>query len=119
MFWFADATGEILAATLRPGNAAANSSADHLVVLDAAIAQLPVEVAAGHLVDDDPATVARPVMVRADSAGATGGFVWGCRARNVGFAVVARKNASIHAAISKICFDDDRWMRCRSPRLAT
>lgn len=109
MFCFADATGETLAAMLRPGNAAANSSTDHLDVLDHAIAQLPAAIAAGHHVDDDPATVARPVMVRADSAGATRGFVWGARARNVGFAVVARKNASIHAAISKIRFDDNRW----------
>ena len=109
MFCFADATGETLAALLRPGNAAANSSADHLAVLDAAIVQLPAEIAAGHHVDDDAQFVTRPVMVRADSAGATGGFVHGCRARNVGFAVVARKNASVHAAISKIRFDDDRW----------
>jgi Transposase DDE domain group 1 len=109
MFCFADATGETLAAMLRPGNAAANSIVDHLAVLDTAIGQLPVEIAAGHRVGDDPAIVQRPVMVRADSAGATRGFVWGCRARHVGFAVVARKNASIHAAISKIRFDDDRW----------
>ena len=109
MFCFADATGETLAATLRPGNAAANSIADHLAVLDAAIGQLPGDIAAGHHVDDDPAMVTRPVMVRADSAGATGGFVWGCRARNVGFAVVARKNASVHTAISKIALDDHRW----------
>lgn len=109
MFCFADATGETLAARLRPGNAAANSSADHLTVLDQAIAQLPVEIAAGHHLGDDPEAAARPVMVRADSAGATRGFVWGCRARNVGFAVVARKTARIHGAISKIALDDDRW----------
>jgi hypothetical protein len=109
MFCFADLTGETLAAMLRPGNAAANSSADHLAVLDAAIGQLPAAVAAGHHDGDDPTAVTRPMMVRADSAGATRGFVWGCRARSIGFAVVARKNTSIHAAISKIAYDDDRW----------
>src|SRR6266540_1264393 len=41
MFCFADMTGETLAAMLRPGNAAANSAADHLSVLDHAIGQLP------------------------------------------------------------------------------
>ena len=41
MFCFADATGETLAALLRPGNAGANTVADHVVVLDAAVAQLP------------------------------------------------------------------------------
>lgn len=109
MFCFADLTGETLAALLRPGNATANDAADHLVVLDHAIGQLPAEIASGHGPGDDPAAVTRPVMVRADSAGATAGFVWGCRARNVGFAVVARKNSQIHGAISKIELDDDRW----------
>jgi hypothetical protein len=46
--------------------------------------------------------------VRVDSAGCTD-FVWHCRQRNVGFAVVARSNAAIHAAISRTAFDDDRW----------
>jgi hypothetical protein len=109
MFCFADATGETLAALLRPGNATANNAADHLAVLDHAIGQLPVEIAAGHHLGDDPTAVTRPVTARADSAGATGGFVWGCRARNIGFAVVARKTRQIHEAISKIELDDDRW----------
>lgn len=109
MFCFADATGETLAALLRPGNATANDAADHLTVLDNAIGQLPAEIASGHHCGDDPATVSRPVMVRADSAGATAGFVWGCRARNIGFAVVARKTTQIHGAISKIELDGDRW----------
>jgi hypothetical protein len=109
MFCFADATGETLAALLRPGNATANDAADHLTVLDHAIGQLPAEIASGHHCGDDPATVSRPAMVRADSAGATAGFVWGCRARNIGFAVVARKTTQIHGAISKIELDGDRW----------
>jgi Transposase DDE domain group 1 len=110
MLCFADATGETLAALLRPGNATANSSADHLAVLDHAIGQLPAEIASGHRDGDDPAAVTRPVMVRADSAGATAGFVWGARARNVGFAVVARKNSQIHGAIANIELDDARWV---------
>ena len=109
MFCFADVTGETLAALLRPGNATANNAADHLCVLDHAIGQLPAEIGAGHRESDDPAMAARPVMVRADSAGATAGFVWGCRDRNVGFAVVARKNTQIHTAISRIETDGDRW----------
>ena len=54
MFCFADATGEALAGLLRPGNATANSIADQLAVLDAAIGQLPARIAAGHHVGDDP-----------------------------------------------------------------
>jgi hypothetical protein len=114
MFCFADATGETLAALLRPGNAAANSIVDHLAVLDTAIGQLPDQIAAGYHVGDDPATGTRAVIVRVDPAGATRGFVHGCRSRNAGFAVVARKNASIHSAISKIRFDDTRWTPART-----
>ena len=108
IYCFADATGEALAVRLRPGNAGANTIADHVTVLDQAIAQLPAEVAVGHRDGDDPALVCRPLQVRCDSAGCTD-FVWHCRDRNVGFAVVARSNASIHAGISHIAADDDAW----------
>jgi len=109
MLCFADATGETLAALLRPGNAGANNAADHLAVLDTALAQLPAPIAAGHGVGDPAEAVDRAVVVRTDSAGATYGFVHGCRARNVGFAVVARSTAQIHSAIFKVLVDDERW----------
>jgi Transposase DDE domain group 1 len=114
MFCFADATGEALAAVLRPGNAAANVIADHLTVLDAAIAQLPADLAVGHTVGDDKSLVRRAIQVRTDSAGCTA-FVDGCRARNVGFAVVARTNTNVHQAISKIHANDPdrRWQQAR------
>jgi hypothetical protein len=112
IYCFADATGETLAVRLRPGNAAANNIADHVAVLDAAIAQLPEEIAVGHRPGDDPSLVRRAVQVRVDSAGCTD-FVWRARARNVGFAVVARSNASIHAAISRVACDDDAWQPAR------
>lgn len=108
IYCFADATGETLAVRLRPGNAGANNIADHVGVLDGAIAQLPEEIAVGHRRGDDPSLVRRAVQVRVDSAGCTD-FVWQARARNVGFAVVARSNASIHAAISRVVRDDKRW----------
>jgi hypothetical protein len=110
IYCFADATGECLAERLRPGNAAANDIADHVTVLDAAIAALPAEIAVGHQPGDDPALVRHPIQVRTDSAGCTE-FVHRCRERNVGFAVVARVNAQIHAAISRIRLDPDRWTR--------
>ena len=95
MFCFADATGETLASLLRPGNAGANTVADHVTVLDAALGQLPAEIAAGHHVGDDPDDVKRVVVVRADSAGCTEGFLAACRQRNVGFFVSARSNAQV------------------------
>jgi hypothetical protein len=72
---YLDATGEALTGLLRPGNAASNTTADHIAVLDAALAQLPV----------DPRAV--EVVVRADSAALTHGFVDACRSRGVRFAI--------------------------------
>jgi len=96
---FADATVELLSAMLRPGNAGANDVADHIVVLDEALAQLPGEIAHGHGVGDEASLVRRDVVIRADSAGCTAGFLAGLRARNVGFAVVARSTRQITEAI--------------------
>jgi len=99
MFCFADATGETLAAVLRPGNAGANTVADHITVLDQAIAQLPAEISSGHAAGDAAERAERAVVVRADSAGCTEGFLTACRERNVGFYVTARSNAQVTAAI--------------------
>ena len=80
---FLDATGEALAAKLRPGNAGSGTATDHVEVLDAALAQLPI----------DPAEV--EVITRADSAGLSHGFVDGCRDRHVRFVIGHRLTADI------------------------
>ena len=113
MLCFCDQTGEALAGLLRPGNATANDAADHLRVLDDAVAQLPERVAQGHRSGEDTSLVQRPLVVRADSAGCSYEFVWGCRSRNIGFSVVARSNAQVQAAISEIADDPRRWRRAR------
>lgn len=110
---FADATGETLSMKLRPGNAGANDAADHLAVLDAAIGQLPAEIAAGHHEDDDGSEVRRRIVVRADSAGATKEFVWGCFDRHVGFSVSARTNAQVQGAITAIAAEGRHWKPAR------
>jgi hypothetical protein len=61
---FLDGSRESLAAILRPGNAGANTAADHIAVVDAALEQLPRDVVEH----------AR-IVVRTDSAGATHEFV--------------------------------------------
>ena len=109
MFCFADATGEALAGLLRPGNATANSIADQLAVLDAAVDQLPARIAVGHRRGDDPGSVRRAVTVRADSAGGSARLAGEFRARNIGFSVVARTNPQVQAAISRAVDDDSRW----------
>ena len=98
---------------LRPGNAGANSVADHFTVLDAAVAQLPADIASGHRDGDDVSMVRRVVQVRTDSAGCSTRFAAGCRARHIGFAVVASSNANIHKGISRIQHDNSRWQPAR------
>ena len=72
---YLDATGEALAGVLRPGNAGSGTATDHVRVLADALAQLPL----------DPAE--REVIVRADSAGWSHGFVEECRDRHVRFVI--------------------------------
>ncbi len=103
LFVFADATGECLAQMLRSGNANAGTVADHLRLLDEAIAQLPNEIAQGHREGDDVSLATREVVIRSDSAGCTVGFLLGCRARNVSFSVVPWRTAQVEASI----FDAD------------
>ncbi len=61
---FLDNTGEALAGVLRPGNAGANTAADHITVLDQALAQIP-----------DTHRHGAPVLIRADSAGGAKAFL--------------------------------------------
>ena len=82
-----DTTAEPLAAMLRPGNAGSNDADDHLELLDQAIAALPAEYQAGHQPGDDPGAVVHPILVRADSAGATHGFVDGLVEANCEFSI--------------------------------
>jgi hypothetical protein len=114
MFCFADATGEVLSGVLRPGNATANTVADHVTVLDAAIAQLPAQIAAGHRAGDDADGPTRTVVVRADSAGCTEGFLSACRARNVSFFVTARSNPQVTAAICDAIGIEGVWEPART-----
>jgi len=72
---FLDATGESLGGILRPGNAASNTTADHVELLGMALAQLPV----------DPRST--EVVARADSAALTHGFVDACRDAHVRFSI--------------------------------
>lgn len=55
-----DNTSEALAVVLRPGNAGANTAADHVLVIDQALAQIP-----------DAHRHGTPILVSADGAGAS------------------------------------------------
>ena len=108
MYCFADWSGEPLAARLRRGDATPNQVSDLADVLDAAIGALPKRMRVGHSPGDDPATVAYPIRVRADSA-AGPAFATECRKRNIGFSFVARSSDGIAEALSHIPPDDPRW----------
>ena len=64
LFCFLDNTREALSGMLRPGRAGSNTTADHIAVLDAALAQIP-----------DTYRHGTEVLVRADTAGCTHGFL--------------------------------------------
>ena len=74
------AGGEGLAGLLRPGNAGSNTAADHVTVLDLALAQLPEHARPRPGDPDSPR-----VLARSDSAGATHVFAAACRKRGVRF----------------------------------
>lgn len=61
-------TGEPVAGLLRRGNAGSNTTADHITVLEQALAQLPEQIIAA----DEQRR--RAILVRTDAAGATHGF---------------------------------------------
>lgn len=95
-----DNTQELLAASLRPGNAGSNTTTDHLEVLTAAIAQVP----AGHR---------KKLLIRADGAGASHGLldwltslntapVHGGRGRSVEYSVGFALTEQVRDAITLV-----------------
>ncbi|KAA8969107.1 IS1380 family transposase, partial [Mycobacterium sp.] len=87
------AGGEALAGLLRAGNAGSNTTADHISVLEQALASLPVAFRPGPDNPDAP-----KVLIRSDSAGATYGFAAACRAAGVGFSLGATITAPVRDA---------------------
>jgi hypothetical protein len=78
---FLDETGEHLAGLLRPGNAGSNTAADHIRVLEEALAQLPAAV--GDCGRDEPV----PILARSDAAGATHAFAEALRTHKIHFSL--------------------------------
>jgi hypothetical protein len=89
--------GEGLAGILRPGNAGSNTTADHVQILDQALAALPEHVRPRPGADDSPA-----LLIRTDSAGATYGFAAHCRERGCGYSMGFTINQATQDAILAI-----------------
>jgi hypothetical protein len=64
LFCFLDNTREALSGMLRDGRAGSNTTADHVIVLDDALAQIP-----------DAHRHGTPILIRSDSAGCTHGLL--------------------------------------------
>jgi hypothetical protein len=78
---------ELLGGILRPGNAAANNSADHLSVLELALEQLPQSALEGE------------ILARSDSAGASHDFAFACRETRISFSLGYAIGAPLREAI--------------------
>jgi hypothetical protein len=88
MLAYCHQTGEALASELRPGNAGANSAADQIAAVEAAVGQLPAEHA-GEI----------EIVLRADTAGASHELAEWCRDGQVRFTVGMPIAEPIRAAI--------------------
>jgi hypothetical protein len=88
---YADETREALGVMLRPGNAGANTAADHVTVLDRALEQIPAE---------QIETIT--ILVRADAAGATHALADHCREARMHFSFGYELTASVRAAILEL-----------------
>ncbi len=102
-----DTTNEPLAAILRPGNAGSNDTADHLELLDRALAVLPADYRAGHEPGDDRSLVRHHIVLRADSAGATQGLVAGLVEANLEYSIGHPINAAVRQAL--LLFQEEEW----------
>lgn len=104
-----DTTGEPLAAMLRPGNAGSNDADHHLELLDQAIAVLPAEYRLGHEIGDLACDVVHPILVRADSAGATHRFVDGLDEANCDFSIGHPIDARVRDAL--LLVQEEDWVQ--------
>lgn len=102
-----DGTGEALAGILREGNAGSNTAQDHIDVLAMALLALPKAVRAG------------PVLVRADTAGATHAFVADIVGRKLWFSIGFPLEPDVQAAILAVPApadgDDAGWVSALDP----
>jgi hypothetical protein len=90
-------TGEPLAAVLRPGNAGANTAADHFEALQLALEQLP------------PEDLCREILARADIGGRTHAFTQDCRDAGIRFSVGYEVDERVRETI--LALPDSAWQQ--------
>jgi hypothetical protein len=103
-----DNTKEPLGAMLRPGNAAPGNTDDHLELLEQVVRAVPPEYALGHEEGDDPALVVHPILVRADSAGASHRFVQSLSNANFDYSIGFSIRGSVRDAL--LLAQEEDWV---------
>jgi hypothetical protein len=101
LFVYCDQTKEAFAGKLRPGGAGANTAADHIELLGAAVAQLPVPT---KMQDAENGV---DVLVRAGSAGATHGFVNAIVSKGFEFSIGFDITEAVRLAVLDV--PEDAW----------
>jgi hypothetical protein len=96
-----DGTGEALSGILRPGNAGSNTTQEHIDVVELALAQLPM------------AASDQPILVRADTGGATHAFTDHLHARGIGFSISLPADERVRAAV--LAVPDRAWQPAIDP----
>jgi hypothetical protein len=94
---YTDQTREALAMLLRPGNAGSNTAADHVIVIDRCLAQIPAEQ-----------VETLEILIRADSAGATHETADHCRRADLRFSFGYELTEPVRAAI--LTTPDQAWI---------
>jgi hypothetical protein len=94
---YCDETGEALAGLLRSGNAGSNTAADHITVIEQALAQIPAE----HIETIE-------ILVRTDTAGATHDLLGFCREHRLRYSVGYELSDPVRDAILKI--PENAWI---------
>jgi hypothetical protein len=94
---YLDETGEPLAGMLRPGRAGSDTSADHIEVLDQALAQIPQQTGRDW-----------SILARADAGGATHAFANALRERHVRFSLGYIVKDAVREAIRAV--SETHWV---------
>lgn len=95
LLWFLDESDEGLAGILRAGNAGSNTAEDHVLILEDALEQLPLEA-----LDEE-------ILVRADVGGATHEFTQACRDAQIRFTVGYELTEPVREAI--LALPESAW----------
>jgi hypothetical protein len=80
---------------------------DHLELLDRILAVLPAEYQLGHQPGDLPALVTHHILLRADSAGCSHGFVRGLVEANIEYSIGHLVDANVRETL--LPFHEEDW----------